>query len=238
MYLLAQVGLILTALISPIPQPETTITLTMQMDEVGAAMVGIDAQIVDRTDETIVYGRCTSNDSGLCVMEVNDALIPDLVRGTLDLGSSGTRTFIFEKGKDQSLVIPFTKFGKVIGGVNHEPHPTFEHFNPRAIPTELPPAQGEATQIPTTELVVVDPAGHVTSTPSATEPDVTEVAAIVEIIETGVPVTLVVVDGEVMVETDTETDNRSWIVILVIILLFLLARGIGIVVYWRQTNGG
>ncbi|MFT7586297.1 MAG: hypothetical protein ACI9EW_002732 [Cellvibrionaceae bacterium] len=159
MYLLAQIGFALTALISPIPAPETTITLTMQMEEIGAAMVGIDAHLVDRADETIVYGRCTSDGTGLCVMEVNDTITPEVVRGRLDLGISGSRTFIFERGKDQEIIIPFTEFGKVVGGVNHEPHPTIESFNPDEGLTALPPQQEMATLVPTTEWVVVDPAG-------------------------------------------------------------------------------
>lgn len=229
MNVLAEVGLILTYLISPIPAPETTITLTMQMEEVGAAMVGVEAELLDRTDDTIVYGSCVSDGAGICVLEINDTIMPEVVRGRLDLGISGARTFIVERGKDQSLIVPFTEFGKVVGGVNHEPHPTVESFQPEEVPTELPPVQAAVTQIPTTELVVVDPDGYQTMTPG---PKVDQIA---EVIETAVPVTLTVEDGELSITQD-ETSGRNWIVVAVVVLLFILAWGIGIVIYWRNTD--
>ena len=220
---------ILAMLLGLLLQAEpTTIRITVQSAEEGAAIVDVLVRFADESGS--ITGLCTTDAHGDCGM-VLDGEITDkeVVRGALFIGRDlGTRSVIFFGDERQiEVVVELDRFGRVtVPG--HEPLPTPDSFteSPTPLPTAVP------TETPSDSPVVV-------FEPRAEATDET-------------PATIVIIpaaaEDEAEAERPTEPTpaviaerqpSSMWpIILLGIALGLLIVIGIPVgVTLWRQKNG-
>ncbi len=199
------------------------IHLTLQTAEENAAIVGITVQFVDEAG--VLSGSCVSDNNGRCNIQLSGQPANDVIRGHLDLGSSGTRSLIWNASEDVELTLYFDAYGHVLIP-GHHVHPTVEVFTEP--PTPLPdqqPADPPTTR-PTTEVVVIDPE-------TTLLPSVTPLPIIIPTLPEQSPTAILTIPPTD--DTPTNETPPLWQSIACISLFVLIWTG-GVIYIWRKTD--
>lgn len=147
-------------------QVTSTITLTINMLNSDAVMIGVPVSLQDEMGD--ILAECVSDENGRCLLTVT-APTGSIIRGILDLGPSGQRSIIFTIGENIEMTLELDRFGH-LQQLGHDPHPTLESFTPpsQALLTPAPTKPPAPTATPV--YVVVNPESVITADPPPSAP--------------------------------------------------------------------